>query len=202
MLTKPDIDEKTLKNITLVLFVIAVICAASAATQYTAAKLGYQDALYWSICDFGSWKLYNPFAVFAWNGDYRREAPVLFINAYSIFGISTVVATMILVFIRLLFHKKTTDNYGSARFATRPEMEAGHLLDGRGIILGLTDDGYYLRDDEKTHDFYAPLPAAAKAWALSYQRFYPGRIRCWWLMLRVKTLLLRQAAGRKWARLF
>lgn len=152
-MTKPDVDEKTLKNITLVLFLIAVICAASAATQYTAAKLGYQEALYWSVWDFGSWKLYNPFAVFAWNGDYRKEAPVLFINAYSIFGISTVVATMILVFIRLLFHKKTTDNYGSARFATRSEMEAGHLLDGRGIILGLTDDGYYLRDDEKTHDF-------------------------------------------------
>lgn len=152
-MTKPDVDEKTLKNITLVLFLIAVICAASAATQYTAAKLGYQEALYWSVWDFGSWKLYNPFAVFAWNGDYRKDAPVLFINAYSIFGISTVVATMILVFVRLLFHKKTTDNYGSARFATRSEMEAGHLLDGRGIILGLTDDGYYLRDDDKTHDF-------------------------------------------------
>lgn len=105
------------------LFLAAVIGAASAATQYAAAKLNYQEALYWSLCDFGDWKLYNPFAVFAWNGDYRKEAPVLFVNAYSIFGISTVVATMILVFIRLMFHKNTSDNYGSARFATHQELK-------------------------------------------------------------------------------
>lgn len=152
-MTKYDVDEKELRNITVCLFFLAVILAAGAATQYAAAKLGYQQALYWSILDFGDWKLYNPFAVFAWNGDYRKDAPVLFINAYSIFGISTVVATLILVFIRLLFHKKTSDNYGSARFATHAELEASHLLDGKGVILGMTDDGYYLRDDEKTHDF-------------------------------------------------
>lgn len=153
MLTERDVDEKKLKNISIALFFIAVICAASAATQYAASRLNYQEALYWSILDFGDWKLYNPFAVFAWNGDYREQAPVLFINAYSIFGISTVVTTMILVFIRLLFRKKTTDNYGSARFATPAEINGSGLLDGKGIILGITDDGYYLRDDDKTHDF-------------------------------------------------
>lgn len=153
MWTKHDVDEKKLRNISIALFFIAVICAASAATQYTAAKLGYQEALYWSIWDFGSWKLYNPFAVFAWNNEYREDAPVLFINAYSIFGISTVVATMILVFIRLMFQKKTTDNYGSARFATHTELEKSDLLDGKGLFLGSTDDGYYLRDDAKTHTF-------------------------------------------------
>ena len=153
MWTEHDVDEKKLRNISIALFFIAVIGAASAATQYTAAKLGYQEALYWSIWDFGDWKLYNPFAVFAWNGDYREDAPVLFINAYSIFGISTVVATMILVFIRLIFHKKTTENYGSARFATSAELKKSDLLDGKGLFLGITDDGYYLRDDAKTHTF-------------------------------------------------
>lgn len=153
MLTEHDVDEKKAENISIVLFFLSVILAASAATQYAASRLNYQEALYWSILDFGGWKLYNPFAVFAWNGDYREQAPVLFINAYSIFGISTVVATMILVFIRLFFHKKTSDNYGSARFATHAELEKSDLLDGKGIILGLTDDGYYLRDDAKTHTF-------------------------------------------------
>lgn len=153
MWTEHDVDEKKLRNISIVLFFIAVIGAASAATQYTAARLNYQEVLYWSIWDFGSWKLYNPFAVFAWNGDYREEAPVLFINAYSIFGITTVVATMILVFIRLMFHKKTTENYGSARFATHAELQKSDLLDGKGLFLGITDDGYYLRDDAKTHTF-------------------------------------------------
>ena len=153
MLTEHDVDEKKLKNISIVLFFVSVVCAASAATQYAAAKLNYQEALYWSLIDFGDWKFYNPFAVFAWNGDYREDAPVLFINAYSIFGIFTVVATMILVFIRLFFHKKTSDNYGSARFATHAELEKSDLLDGKGIILGITDDGYYLRDDAKTHTF-------------------------------------------------
>lgn len=152
-MTKADVDEKKLRNISIILFFVSVVCAASAATQYAAAKLGYQEALYWSICDFGDWKLYNPFAVFAWNGDYREDAPVLFINAYSIFGITTVVATMILVFIRLMFHKKTTENYGSARFATHAELEKSDLLDGKGLFLGITDDGYYLRDDAKTHTF-------------------------------------------------
>lgn len=123
MWTKHDVDEKKLRNISIVLFLAAVIGAASAATQYAAAKLNYQEALYWSLWDFGDWKLYNPFAVFAWNGDYRKEAPVLFVNAYSIFGVSTVVATMILVFIRLMFHKNTSDNYGSARFATHQELK-------------------------------------------------------------------------------
>lgn len=27
------------------------------------------------------------------------------------------------------------------------------MLDGKGIFLGITDDGYYLRDDAKTHTF-------------------------------------------------
>ena len=153
MLTKHDVDEKELKNISLVLWVFSVILAAAAATQYAAAKLNYQEALYWSILDFDGWKLYNPFAVFAWNGDYREDAPVLFINAYSIFGICTVVATMILVFIRLFFHKNTSDNYGSARFATHAEMAKSDLLDGKGLFLGITEDGYYLRDDAKTHTF-------------------------------------------------
>lgn len=153
MWTKHDVDEKKLRNISIVLFLAAVIGAASAATQYAAAKLNYQEALYWSLWDFGDWKLYNPFAVFAWNGDYRKEAPVLFVNAYSIFGISTVVATMILVFIRLMFHKNTSDNYGSARFATHQELKKSDLLDGKGIFLGISEDGYYLRDDAKTHTF-------------------------------------------------
>jgi type IV secretion system protein VirD4 len=153
MWTKPDIDEKKLKNISIILFFAAVVCAASAATQYTAAKLDYQEALYWSLWEFESFKIYNPFAVFAWNGSYRREAPVLFINAYSIFGGLTVMATLILVFIRLLFHKKTSDNYGSAQFATTEVMQKFNLLNGVGVILGMTDDGYYLREDDKTHIF-------------------------------------------------
>ena len=46
MWTKHDVDEKKLRNISIVLFLAAVIGAASAATQYAAAKLNYQEALY------------------------------------------------------------------------------------------------------------------------------------------------------------
>ena len=44
MWTKHDVDEKKLRNISIVLFLAAVIGAASAATQYAAAKLNYQEA--------------------------------------------------------------------------------------------------------------------------------------------------------------
>lgn len=152
-MTKYDIADKKLRTISIGLFFVAVVCAASAGTQYAASKLGYQEALYWSIWDFGDWKLYNPFAVFVWNGDYRQDAPKLFINAYSIFGIITVSTTLVLVFIRLMFSKKTSDNYGSARFAKFAELEKSGLLDGKGIFLGITDNGYYVRDDAKTHTF-------------------------------------------------
>lgn len=146
-------EAKTIKKIITSLYILTVIAAASLATQFIAAKLDYQEALYWVIYSGEDFKLYFPFAFLAWKGSYYDEAPRLFIQAFGIFGITTVFVGTMLVFIRLMFGKKTTDNYGSARWATEEELEKSDLYNGKGIFLGIMPSGNYVRDDAYTHTF-------------------------------------------------
>lgn len=146
-------SDKTLKKIMAACFVVIITGSAAAMTQFVAAKLNYQEALYWSLFDAGDYKIYCPFAFFAWDQSFGHEAKRLFVTAYGYFGLLSMALTLVLIFVRVSLSSKTTDNHGSARFASDEEISKTDLFDGKGVFLGITDNGKYIRDNAYTHLF-------------------------------------------------
>ena len=146
-------EQKTLRQFTFSLMLIGFLLAGTIATQYTASELGYQDALYWYFYSGEDFRIYFPFAFIAWDLEFGHEARYLFTDAYTIFALLVLLATFIVGAIRMSIGKKTTDNYGSARWAVMSEIKDSHLLDGYGLMLGTLPTGEYIRDNEKTHVF-------------------------------------------------
>lgn len=151
-------DVKT-RRILVALFLLALLVSSQFATQKIASILEYNSALNWCIYDAGEFKVYFPFAWINWWAKFGTEDNDWFFTRYG-FNIVSVTMTflgiMILIYRMYLLPKGTT-NYGSAHFATLEEIKATKeidppgLLSGKGVILGILDDGQLLRDDTKTH---------------------------------------------------
>lgn len=130
------------------------------ATQLAAGDLGYQDALGSPLFILGDTPIYSPKFLYWWwvYGDY---APDVFYKASIAIHVSVFLGVVV-AFAFALYRarrKKESTSHGSARWATREEIEKSGLLGKKengkwvnsGIILGLTDKGEYLRHDGPEH---------------------------------------------------
>jgi len=129
-----------------------VIAGVWAATQWAAAMLAYQPELGTPWFRLGGVPVYSPWALFPWWYHYDAYAPHVFERAGLFAGASGFIGCAAAIVGSLWRARQTrhVTTYGSARWATRREVERAGLLRDAGVMLG-TLSARYLRHDGPEH---------------------------------------------------
>ena len=126
--------------IPLALFAAVTLLGFWIATEWCAAKLGYQPRLGAAWLIFGHVKLYAPWAIFAWMYWYSSYAEAIFRTAFFITAASPVVGVVVLVIYAVWRARKArvATTHGSARWASEEECVCcGFLGCGRRRARGV-----------------------------------------------------------------
>jgi type IV secretion system protein VirD4 len=139
--------------IPLALFAAVTLLGFWIATEWCAAKLGYQPRLGSAWLVMGHVKLYAPWAIFAWMYWYSSYAEAIFRTAFFITAASPVVGVVVLVVYAVWRARKArvATTHGSARWASEEECVAAGSLGADGVVLGVSPDGRLLRDNGPEH---------------------------------------------------
>jgi type IV secretion system protein VirD4 len=123
-----------------------------AATQLTAARLGYQAALGepWSIVK--GRPVYRPWALFGWWYHFEAYAPKIFERGGMIAASGGLlgIATSVGFSLWRSRQAKFVTTYGSARWATKTDLRSSGLVEAKGVFLGRVKSTY-LRHDGPEH---------------------------------------------------
>ena len=142
---------KVLVGQILVVFAIAGL-TVWAATQWVAAKLGYQSELGapWFIA-FGR-PVYCPWMIFPWWFAFNAYAPGLFNRAGAIAATGGTLGALSAVIgsIWRARQSRVVTTYGSARWAAKRDLSQAGLFKPAGVFLGKAA-GCYLRHDGPEH---------------------------------------------------
>ncbi|MEO0419467.1 MAG: conjugal transfer protein TraG [Pseudomonadota bacterium] len=136
-----------------ILIVFAIVIAGVwAATQWTAAQLGYQAQLGTPWFVLLDTPVYEPWAIFPWWYQYEAYARPIFNTAGLLAGASGFLgcAAAIAGSIWRARQSSNVTTYGSARWASTKEAARAGLFDDAGVFLGKLD-GRYLRHDGPEH---------------------------------------------------
>lgn len=135
----------------LIVFMI-VILGVWAATQWTAAMLGYQGELGSAWFMAGELPVYRPWSLFPWWYHFDAYAPEVFRKAGALAAISGLLGCAWAIGGSLWRARQSgkITTYGSARWAARRETQAAGLHDDSGVFLGKSR-GNYLRHDGPEH---------------------------------------------------
>src|SRR3954468_13194895 len=130
-----------------------VLITMWAATQWRAWRLGYQSQLGqpWFELAPGV-PIYLPPAFFWWWYAYDAYAPAVFVEGACI-AASGGIISIVVAFAMSVWRARearTAATYGSARWATRSEIQSAGLLGPDGVVLGRFDQAY-LRHDGPEH---------------------------------------------------
>jgi len=129
-----------------------------AATQWTAAQLGYQAQLGHPWFMAGHYPVYHPPAFFWWWFAYDAYAPHVFEHGAYIAaagGFACVVVAIAMSVWRAR-EAKHADTYGSARWATEKEVRTAGLLGPDGTVLGQLGKSYVRHDGPEHVLCFAP----------------------------------------------
>ncbi|EMX6257117.1 conjugal transfer protein TraG [Pseudomonas aeruginosa] len=130
----------------------SVIAGVWAATQWTAAALGYQVRLGspWFDC-FGT-PVYHPWRLFDWWFFFGAYAPEIFDTGGAIAAASGMVAVGVAIVMSIRRSRQSCQvtTYGSARWAEVADIRSAGLDRPAGVFLGLHDD-QYLRHEGPEH---------------------------------------------------
>ncbi len=135
----------------LIVFAIVVL-DVWAATQWTAAMLGYQPRLGLSWFTLAGWPIYPPYRFFEWWYAYDAYAPGVFERAAVMAASGGIAGTLIAILGSLWRARQArfVTTYGSARWAMLKEVRAAGLLGPAGVFLGRFHR-HYLRHDGPEH---------------------------------------------------
>lgn len=123
------------------------------ATEWVAQLLGFQPALGQPWFAVAHWPIYYPWQYLTWLYHYGDYAPHAFDTVrWASFGgpALAVLVAAIMSLVRAKGERQRT-TYGTARWAGHDDLEAAGLLGQRGVVLGVTDGGEYLRHDGPEH---------------------------------------------------
>lgn len=123
-----------------------------AATQWTAASLGYQSALGDPLFIAFDNPIYAPIAFLWWWFAYEAYAPDIFLNA-GLIAVSGSGASIIIAIAMSVWRAreaKRAETYGSARWANIRDLRKAGLLNDAGVVLG-RHRKRYLRHDGAEH---------------------------------------------------
>jgi type IV secretion system protein VirD4 len=136
-----------------VLAVIGIVVAGTwAATQWTAAHLGYQLRLGAPWFDFLGTPVYHPWRLFEWWYWFDAYAPRLFLKGGAIAATSGFTAAFVAIGLSVWRARQSrrVTTYGSARWADVKEIRQAELTGPAGVFLGLHRERY-LRHDGPEH---------------------------------------------------
>jgi len=133
--------------------VLTVLAAIWAATQWTAWRLGFQPQLgqpWFQIVP--GLPVYFPPAFFWWWYAYDAYAPSIFLEGASIATSGGFISVVVAISMSVWRARETStiETYGSARWATPPEVRRAGLLGPDGVVLGRYGRAY-LRHDGPEH---------------------------------------------------
>lgn len=137
---------------TIVFVLGAIALGAIVGTQWTANALGYQSALGAPDGDLFGQPFYAPWRFLGWWFQYDHYAREIFEQGALIFLAFTAAAVALSFFFSLWRAReaKSSDTYGSARWARAREVRKAGLTRGDGVVLG-TWNGQVLRHDGDEH---------------------------------------------------
>ncbi|SBV31873.1 Conjugal transfer protein TraG (fragment) [uncultured Sphingopyxis sp.] len=129
-----------------------VIAGVWAATQWCAAQLGYQSQLGPASFILFDTPVYRPWAIFPWWYHYEAYAPEVFDRAGMIAGASGFLGCVSAIVGSLWRARQSrhVTTYGSARWATKGEIDRVGLFSDSGVFLGRLR-GRYLRHSGPEH---------------------------------------------------
>ena len=136
-----------------VIAVLLIVLATTwAATEWTAWRLGFQPQLGAPWFTVLGWPVYQPPIFFWWWFAYDAYAPDIFAEGGLIAASGGIlsVAVAIAMSVWRAREARNAETYGSARWASREEVEAAGLLGPDGVVLGKWDRNY-LRHDGPEH---------------------------------------------------
>ncbi len=131
------------------------LCGVWAATQWTAAALGYQMRLGSPWFDLFGSPIYHPWRLFEWWYFFDAYAPDVFLCGGIIAASSGLIATGAAISMAVWRSRlaKRVTTYGSARWAEPEEVRAAGLTQPAGVFLGRlhAKEGDYLRHEGPEH---------------------------------------------------
>ena len=129
-----------------------------AATQWTAAQLGYQAQLGHPWFMVGHYPVYHPPAFFWWWFAYDAYAPQVFEKGAYIAGAGGLASVVVAIAMSVWRAReaKHADTYGSARWATEREVRAVGLLGPDGLLLGQLGRAYVRHEGPEHVLCFAP----------------------------------------------
>ena len=132
--------------------VVIIVLGLSASTQFAAKLLAYQPALGNPLKVLKGYPLYNPFKIVPWYLHFHTYAPKQFARAliYTYAGLFASFTTA-LIFACRAGKKKEPSSHGTAKWADATDLKTAKLLGGKGVILGVSKEGQYLRHDGPEH---------------------------------------------------
>ncbi|ESZ07969.1 conjugal transfer protein TraG [Mesorhizobium sp. L2C085B000] len=136
-----------------VLTVLLIVLATTwCATQWTAWRLGFQPQLGLPWFELAGLSVYPPPAFFWWWFFYDAYAPEIFLEGalIAVSGSFIPIAVAIGMSVWRAREAKNAATYGSARWATRKEIQAEGMVGPDGVVLGKLDLDY-LRHDGPEH---------------------------------------------------
>lgn len=131
---------------------VIVLAAVWCATQWTAWRLGFQAQLGTPWFELAGWPVYFPAAFFLWWFSFDAYARSIFHEGAVIAasgGFMSIGAAILMSILRAR-EADNVETYGSARWATHPEIKEAGLLAADGVVLGRFQRDY-LRHDGPEH---------------------------------------------------
>ena len=133
--------------------VVGIVVAGTwAATEWTAAHLGYQLRLGSPWFDCLGMSIYHPWRLFEWWYWYDAYAPRLFLKGGAIAAMSGIAAAAVAIGMSVWRARQSrlVTTYGSARWADDSDIRRAGLDKAAGVFLGLLDR-QYLRHEGPEH---------------------------------------------------
>jgi type IV secretion system protein VirD4 len=134
------------------LVVSIVVGGLWTSTQWAALMLGNQPELGAPLAKVLGQPIYHPWRLYEWWYAYEAYAPQVFRKAGMLAAGSGLAGTVVAVIGSLwrARQSKLVTTYGSARWASRKELDAARLLSGSGVFLGRHGTNH-LRHDGPEH---------------------------------------------------
>ena len=146
-------SSKWHRVIQLLVVISAMLAGLWSATYYAAFTFYFAPELGEPWCVLAGYPLYAPWRILFWDFQYGVHAPETFRTAsYFTYGgtLLGILGACISSALRGAGQKQAT-TFGSAHWATSKDIKASGLMDGKGVVLGKTADGTYLRHDGPEH---------------------------------------------------
>lgn len=150
--------------LTSAIIVSCIVAGLWASTQYVSKALSYHAALGPRLVVIGKVPVYAPWKFIPWYLRFGARAPrlferaLLFTYAGSILGIGF---SCFLSFRQARRLRKAT-SHGTAQWASSEDLRAAELLEGKGVVVGVSKEGAYLRHDGPEHVMAIAPPRTGK----------------------------------------